>query len=1107
MVYRNGDASDQAYYSVISVSGTTVSASTVATLDNDNSIDARDLAITYDTSADRVAVIYYDQGDSGKIKSYVGTVTGGTTNSVAWGSSVEADGAASNVHTRLCYDVATNRHLLVWRDDSGIQSRVGTLTGSSTNTIAWGAQTTLNTDTPSDVELLLVTYEATQEKCVLGWFSGSSTQKFGVVTVTGSSTNTAAIGSLVSVTIDYVLHEPNSNALSAIAASKVAYVYNVSDTVKVVPFTISGTSLSAGTAVTVASADTANIQIAGVVATGAAAITFETNNVSINAIEYRSATISGGGVLATNLDNNYLGVAAETISDTNTGKITLNGGVNENQTGLTIGDDYFSDGAGNIKQFLTSATSTNASPTGNFAVMDDSDTTSADVSSIYESNSSTFVLAYKDSAGSSYGTAVAGTWSSGTVTWGTPVVFESSAIDDQPHLCSGGNRIHVTYRASDGAGGIRSGSISGTTITFAAETVFAPNNATYGNAMSYHCVYDTSTNYVIIAYSGGTSSQNGYAQPLFHDTSDGTYTLGAATTLFTNQVQVSQNTDLVFDPDTNRSIVVYTDGTNSNQVTAQVIQSSGTSGSPTVTVGSDVIIDAGDASAELCACYDTQNNKVFVAYKNNTDSNDLKGIIGTVTGGTDNTISFAGNASIWNPSGNPAHFDIEFDGDDNKAYLFYRDEDSGDDFTYKILTLGASSFSVADGAVLTANDNRLNSGSASYGSGKGVLVGTMDAGNSNKLSYGTVYYGDTITYTQTDNQFVGRAIAADKLLLEEQDPNIIYGRADAAITAGKPVQVRSDGEFEEIKESTTSYTAAVGTAVEYLNSDTIASHDVAYDTYRNKVILATHGTSAGTLRVYVGTVTGGTTNSISWGSAQDVYTKNGDSVKIAYDPVSYQTMVTWVNSSNGRIDAVVITEDGDNTITAGSITTTLEGSATERRHDVINVGERKWVICYRDNSDTYYKTRVLTTSGTTITAETETVIKSSAVVRFAVAHNSSDSQLGYFWNESTSGDLKAAVASISGNSISGLGTEQTLTSGAGSLCNGGSAVYDAGSGKFVCASRKMGNSGEITTFTAATIKRFVSLSKQIPKSTQEKWGIVVKLQPLLQLQVIMQLVA
>ena len=52
-------------------------------------------------------------------------------------------------------------------------------------------------------------------------------------------------------------------------------------------------------------------------------------------------------VTTTNLTTaNYLGVAAETISDTNTGKITVNGGVNENQTSLSIGTNYFATDAG-----------------------------------------------------------------------------------------------------------------------------------------------------------------------------------------------------------------------------------------------------------------------------------------------------------------------------------------------------------------------------------------------------------------------------------------------------------------------------------------------------------------------------------------------------------------------------------------------------------------------------------------------------------------------------------------------------------------------------------------------------------------------------------------
>ena len=572
MVYRNGDASNQAYYSVISVSGTTVTASTVATLDNNNSIDARDLAITYDTSADRVAVVYYDQGDSGKIRSYVGTVTGGSTNSVAWGSNVEAEGAASNVFTRLCYDVATNRHLLVWRNDSGLQSKVGTLTGSSTNTLAWGSTTTLNSTSVFDIELPMLAYEATQEKCVLGWFSGSSTQKFGVVTVTGASTNTAAIGSLVSVTIDYVLHEPNSNALSAIAASKVAYVYNVSDTVKVVPFTISGTSLSAGTAVTVASADTSNIQIAGVVTTGAAAITFETNNVSINAIEYRSATIAGGGASVTNLDNgNYLGISAEAISDTATGKINVIGGTSTGHSSLTIGNHYFTNGAGTVglvgnttgEQYLGRAISATE-------------------------------IQLLENEGYLYGTA------EGAVTAGKPVFVEADGDFLMPTSST------TTYTHSIGS-----------------VTEILDGNSTQSISICYAANVDR----FVVAFA---DSNNRPTVKLVSVGSDNAVAV-TATEQINSTGYAHEEARVEYDVTNEKVLYVYKSGVTSNDLRCKVL----TIGASSVSAGSEVIInDSNHSATDINVCYDTTNSKFVVFAEDQSNSSYPTAFVGSISGTT-----------------------------------------------------------------------------------------------------------------------------------------------------------------------------------------------------------------------------------------------------------------------------------------------------------------------------------------------------------------------------------------------------------------------------------------------------------------------------------------
>jgi hypothetical protein len=55
----------------------------------------------------------------------------------------------------------------------------------------------------------------------------------------------------------------------------------------------------------------------------------------------------------TNLtDQNYIGVAAESISDGATGKITIAGGINSGQSGLTIGKKYYIQPNGDISTVI-----------------------------------------------------------------------------------------------------------------------------------------------------------------------------------------------------------------------------------------------------------------------------------------------------------------------------------------------------------------------------------------------------------------------------------------------------------------------------------------------------------------------------------------------------------------------------------------------------------------------------------------------------------------------------------------------------------------------------------------------------------------------------------
>ena len=1063
-----------------------------------------------------------------------------------------------------------------------------------------------------------------------------------------------------------------------------------------------------------------------------------------------------------------------------------------------------------------------SSPTAVFSTMDNSDTTGVQVSSAYESNSGAYAMVYKDTSGSSYGTCVCGTWSDGTITWGTPVVFESSAIDDIPHITAGGNRIHVTYRDSSGNGGIRSASISGTTPTFAAETVWGSpqstlgttrltashrtvssgtidtvydttsnrfvtvyqdgDNSNYGTAVVHYIsntgtgattygtpvVFesgsisdngkgatisaDTNTSRVVIAYRDGGDSNNGkaivgsvtsgtnaisfgtaatfnaastqypvivedpnankqaifyrnlgdsghgygivgtvtggtdnsiafgtatefhgvdtqeiaaayspdtnkilvayadvpssgqitgqsnvatisgtsisfgsqdewepqrplltsmaydetankfviaynnqnetghgymivgtmsgtdmtygsdvkyeansikdlvvgydpsqgkcyimsyngsnadlrmetitisgttpsnstfvvdstepgdqfmgtaydsdnglvvvtyahdhdaanyddlltsvvqaadgyqpgnykvaydtandyvvimfyfnpsvYIRAVSHNTGNGTYTAVGAKTILNAGNIISYRSDIVYDPDTNRVVVAYMDNTNSDYMTSNVVQLGGTAAAPTVTIGSDVVIDSGDGSQIAALTYDTTNNKVFLAYDNNGDGK-VRGAIGTVTSGT-NAISFTTPADIWDYSSGGDYFDVIYDDDKDRVMFFYRDDDNSNALTYKIITSGASSFSVADGAVISSSDNRLNGNAASFGAGKGVLVALWDAGNSNKVSYATTRFVAT-TVSTLDNgnylgiaaeaisdtatgkinviggtstghssltignhyftngagtiglvgntsgeQYLGRAISATEIQLLENE-GYLYGTAEGAVTAGKPVFVEADGDFLMPVSSTATTTYSIGSMTEILAAtiNQVTGND--YDVSAERFVVVYHD-GANSNRTSAKLLTVGSDKSLTVTATQELTTtSNGmEYPDVIYDPVAEKTLLVYQDGSNSSDLRCRVLTIGASSVTIGSevIIDDADYTATDINltYDTTN---SKIIVYTRDQSNSSYPTAYVgSISGTTPTFTAAQVVTSgnSGAVLDATSGNGS----------------------------------------------------------------------------------------------------------------------
>ena len=117
------------------------------------------------------------------------------------------------------------------------------------------------------------------------------------------------------------------------------------------------------------------------------------------------------------------------------------------------------------------------------------------------------MIAYQDASNSNYGTAVVGTVSSTSISFGTPVVFESAAIGGANQeiaivFDSNANNVVISYKDAGNSnyGTYIIGTVSNTAISFGSAAVF--NSATTDYFVS---AFDSNSNKVVFGYGNGAS--------------------------------------------------------------------------------------------------------------------------------------------------------------------------------------------------------------------------------------------------------------------------------------------------------------------------------------------------------------------------------------------------------------------------------------------------------------------------------------------------------------------------------------------------------------------------------------------------------------------------
>jgi hypothetical protein len=224
----------------------------------------------------------------------------------------------------------------------------------------------------------------------------------------------------------------------------------------------------------------------------------------------------------------------------------------------------------------------------------------------FDSNLNKIVIAYRDVGNSNYGTAIVGTVSGTSISFGTEVVYNSGNSEYiAATFDSNSNKVVVAY--NDGTVGNLGkaivGTVSGTSISFGSEATF---NATQSNYVS--AGFDSNSNKVVVLYSdvvGGScvvGTVSGTSISFGTETRVGTST----STAFTG---------MSFDPVNNKMILAYRAYINSAYLGNLAI---GTVSGTSITV-SDATTFTGTSYAAYCSpVYDSNTNRTVLTYQSGT---------------------------------------------------------------------------------------------------------------------------------------------------------------------------------------------------------------------------------------------------------------------------------------------------------------------------------------------------------------------------------------------------------------------------------------------------------------------------------------------------------
>jgi hypothetical protein len=412
------------------------------------------------------------------------------------------------------------------------------------------------------------------------------------------------------------------------------------------------------------------------------------------------------------------------------------------------------------------------------------------IASIYDSTNQKVVIAYRDQGNSNYGTAIIGTVSGASISFGTAVVFESAASAEISVAYDSTNSKAVIFYQDGGnsfSGTAIVGTVSGTSISFGAATVFKSGSTTY-----IASTYDSTNNKLVIAY---TDNVNSYYGTAIVGTISGTSISFGASVVFRSANVGGKS--ITYDFTNNKVILAYSDSGNSNFGTAVVGTVSGTS----ISFGTAVVFESA-YTLNISTTYDSTNNKIVIAYRSLGAVDYGTAIVGTVSG---TSISF-GTAVVFE-SAITTYISATYDSINNKTAIAYTDIDNSGFGTAIVGTISGTSISFGTPVVFESASTTYSSLTYDLINDKFVIAYT-DVGNSD---FGTAVTLSLTGTTLTSENYIG--VSNDAYTNGQTATIQLAGAVDDAqsgLTAGRSYYVQSDGTLSETPDTPSVF---AGTAV------------------------------------------------------------------------------------------------------------------------------------------------------------------------------------------------------------------------------------------------------------------------------------------------------